>query len=229
MPEQTWDGTTRVTSPQSPQVLIRQRLADCAKRYDWPGVFAVLDTDPGLVNAVRPGGTSWFAPLHQAAHAGAAVEVVERLVGLGAWRALRNAAGERPVDLARSRDHAHLLSALEPPRRADVPAETLRRIQVYFHAVIRARVGHLVAEHALRLPELDVLLELDEPRMSFPVPAMHGRFEFRLRTRRARHAAARRRVRAAPRGDREGGAGARASRFRPDTRPGRAGRVSRRW
>ncbi|GAB3827713.1 hypothetical protein ACFPIJ_08030 [Dactylosporangium cerinum] len=180
MAEQTWDGTTRLTSPTSPQVLVRQRLADCAKRYDWPGVFAVLDAEPGLVNAVRPGGASWFAPLHQAAHAGAAVAVVERLVGLGAWRGLRTAAGERPVDLARRGNHAHLLGALEPPRRADVPAETLRRIQVYLHAVIRARAGHLVDEHALRLPELDVLLELDEPRMVFPVPGLHGRFEFRL-------------------------------------------------
>lgn len=175
MAEQTWDGTTSATSPA-----VRQRLADCAKRYDWPGVFAVLDAEPGLVNSARPGGTSWYAPLHQAAHAGAAVEVVERLVGLGAWRGLRTAAGERPVDLARRGQHTHLLGVLEPPRRVEVPAETLRRVQVYFHAVIRARVQHLVDEHALRLPELEVLLELDEPRMVFPVPGMHGRFEFRL-------------------------------------------------
>ncbi len=174
MAEQTWDGTTRVTSP------VRQRLADCAKRYDWPGVFAILDAEPALVNSVRPGGASWFAPLHQAAHAGAAVAVVERLVGFGGWRGLRTAAGERPVDLARRGKHTHLLDVLEPPRRADVPAETLRRIQVYFHAVIRARVQHLVDGHALRLPELEVLLELAEPRMVFPVPDLHGRFEFRL-------------------------------------------------
>lgn len=177
MAEQTWDGTTRATAPAAQA---RQRLADLAKRYDWPGVLAVLDAEPGLVNSARPGGTSWFAPLHQAAHAGAAVAVLERLVGLGAWRGLRTAAGERPVDLARRGKHAHLLDLLEPPRRADVPGETLRRVQVYFHATVRARVQHLVDEHALRLPELEVLLELDEPRMLFPVPDMHGRFEFRL-------------------------------------------------
>ncbi|MEV0132466.1 hypothetical protein AB0H83_28880 [Dactylosporangium sp. NPDC050688] len=173
MVEHTWDGTAQAAP-------VRHRLADCAKRYDWPGVFAVLAAEPGLVNAARPGGTSWFAPLHQAAHAGAPVAVVERLVGLGAWRGLRTAAGDRPVDLARRGNHAHLLDVLEPPRRVDVPAETLRRIQVYFHAVLRARVQHLLDGPALRLPELEVLLELDEPRMVFPVPGMHGRFEFHL-------------------------------------------------
>jgi hypothetical protein len=172
--EQTWDGTTQAESQT------RQRLADCAKRYDWSEVFAVLDAEPALVNSARPGGASWFAPLHQAAHAGAAVAVVERLVELGAWRGLRTAAGERAVDLARRGNHAHLLDVLEPPRRVDVPAETLRRIQVYFHAVIRARANHLVQEHSLRLPELEVLLELDQPQMLFQPPDMHGRFEFRL-------------------------------------------------
>lgn len=180
MAEQTWHGTMRALSLDKHAAQARQQLADCAKQYDWPGVFAVLEAAPGLVNSARPGGKSWYAPLHQAAHTGAVVDVVERLVQLGAWRGLRNAAGERPVDIARRREHAHLLGALEPPRRVEVPAESLRRIQVYFHAVIRARVQHLVDKHAVRLPELEVLLELAEPRMWFPVPDMHGRFEFWL-------------------------------------------------
>ncbi|GAA1551205.1 hypothetical protein GCM10009827_084750 [Dactylosporangium maewongense] len=177
--EQAWDGTTKAGTNKA-DMARRQRLADCAKRYDWAGVFAVLAEEPGLVNSARPGGASWFAPLHQAAHGGAPVEVVERLVALGAWRGLRTAAGDRPADLARRANHAHLAAALEPPRRFDVPAGTLRRIQVFVHAVIRARLQHLVDQHALRLPELEVLLELAEPRMSFQVPGMHGRFELRL-------------------------------------------------
>ncbi|MCT9934509.1 hypothetical protein N5079_30320 [Planotetraspora sp. A-T 1434] len=180
MAEQTWDGTTRVASLDARAAEARQRLADCAKQYDWPGVFEVLDAEPGLVNSARPDGKSWYAPLHQAAHAGAAAEVVERLVELGAWRGLRNAAGKRPVDVAQRGNHKHLLGVLEPSRRIEVPAESLRRIQVYFHAVIRAQVQHLIDQHALRLPELEVLLEFDEPQMWFPVPDMHGRYEFRL-------------------------------------------------
>jgi hypothetical protein len=69
---------------------------------------------------------------------------------------------------------------LEPPRRIEVPAETLRRIQVYCHAVIRAQAQPLVDRHALRLPELEVLLELDEPRLWFPVPGLPGRYDIRL-------------------------------------------------
>jgi hypothetical protein len=164
MTEPTWD----VTMPAAPET--RQRLADCAKRYDWPGVFAVLDAAPELINSTRPEGRSWYAPLHQAALAGAPADVVERLVERGAWRGLRTAAGERPVDIARRGKHAHLVDMLEPPRLTEVPAETLRRIQVYFHAVIQARVPD-----AGRLPELEVLLELAEPRMWF-----HDRFVFWL-------------------------------------------------
>ena len=175
-----WDGRTRAASLDGRTVKARQRLADAARRHDWPEVFAVLDAEPGLVNSARLDGASWYAPLHQAAYAGAAVAVAERLVQVGAWRGLRNAAGQRPVDLARQREHGHLLAVLEPPRRVEVPAETLRRIQVFLHAVIRVRVQYLVEEHALRLPELEVLLELDEPRMSFAVPDLHGGFEFRL-------------------------------------------------
>lgn len=61
---------------------------------------------------------------------GAPVEVVTRLIELGAWRGLRNAAGERPVDIARRRGHRRLLDILEPPLRVRMPpeTETLRRI-----------------------------------------------------------------------------------------------------
>lgn len=176
MVEQVWDGTTQAGAADA----ARQRLADCARRFDWPGVLAVLDDEPGLVNAVRPGGTSWFAPLHQAAHGGAAVDVVERLVGLGAWRGLRTAAGDRPADLARKAKHEHLAAVLEPPRLIEVPEQTLRRIEVLFHAAVRARALHVTGAATLRLPELEVLLELAEPRMVFRVPGMHGRFDFRL-------------------------------------------------
>jgi hypothetical protein len=103
-----------------------------------------------------------------------------RLIALGAWRGLRNAAGERPVDVAKRRSHIHLLRILEPPRHVDVAPEVLRRIQVYFHAVIRVRARRLVDEHALRLPELEVMLELVEPQLWLPVPDMYGGFKFRL-------------------------------------------------
>jgi hypothetical protein len=34
--------------------------------------------------------------------------------------------------------------------------------------------------HELRLPELEVMLELERPELWFPVPGMYGGFHFRL-------------------------------------------------
>jgi hypothetical protein len=51
---------------------------------------------------------------------------------------------------------------------------------MYFHVVIRVRAQELVDEHGLRLPELEVMLELDEPQVWFPVPGMYGGFYFWL-------------------------------------------------
>jgi hypothetical protein len=47
-------------------------------------------------SSTRPGGSSLYAPLHQAAHGGAPAEIVHRLIGAGAWRTLQNVRGERP-------------------------------------------------------------------------------------------------------------------------------------
>ncbi len=101
--------------------------------------------------------------------------MVEQLLAHGAWRGLRDAAGEWPVDVGSRRGHAHLLPLLEPVRQHDVPPDALARI-----AVIRGRVAGLVCEHALRLPELEPLLELPRLTLWFAVPGMYGGFNFGL-------------------------------------------------
>lgn len=127
-----------------------------------------------------PRGKSLFAPLHQAAHAGAATEVVQQLIELGAWRTLQNAYGERAVDVAEQQGHRHLLELLKPVLRHQVPHGVLRRIQSHFHEVIRERMGQQLDDHGLRLPELEPLLELKCPQMWFPVPGMYGGFKYSL-------------------------------------------------
>lgn len=102
------------------------------------------------------------------------------MIGLGAWRTLRNARGERPLDVAERRGHRHLLAILTPVYRHHVPRESIVRLQAHFHAVIRGRAERLVVEQQLRLPELEPLLELDPPEMWFPVPGMAGGFSYRL-------------------------------------------------
>lgn len=177
-----WDGITRQASLGSEEASIRGELCDAAKNYRWDLVFELLQRNPHLVNATRPSGLSWFAPLHQVAHSGATVEIVQRMTQMGAWRSLQSARGERPFDVAERQGHRHLLEVLQPVYLHQVPLGILHRIQAEFHKVIAVRVEQLVVEHALRLPELETLLELERPRLWFPVPGMYGGFSFWLQT-----------------------------------------------
>lgn len=175
-----WIGTTRPESLNDEYAVIRFALADASKNYNWPQVCELIAADRSLANTARPGGSSLFTPLHQAANGGASVEVARQLVDLGAWRTIQNSRGERPIDVAVRNRQCHLFEALEPIYKHKVPLGVLLKIQSYFHQVIRGRVESLVQEHELRLPELEPLLELDEPKMWFAVPGMYGGFSYWL-------------------------------------------------
>ena len=56
----------------------------------------------------------------------------------------------------------------------------LLELQSHFHAVIRGRIDRQLPDQGLRLPELEVLLELERPHMWFPVPGMDGGFSYWL-------------------------------------------------
>ena len=97
-----WDGVRLSSTVSGEWLEARTAVADAAKHYDWRLLLALLANHDELVNSARPDGWSLYAPLHQAAHGGAPVEVVVRLIGMGAWRTPRNARGERPVDACRN-------------------------------------------------------------------------------------------------------------------------------
>lgn len=175
-----WDGITRAETIRPDAARLRNDLADAAKRYDWDRVLEVLASDASLVNTVRPDGTSWYAPLHQAAHGDAPVSVVERLLALGAFRTLRDARGERPCDVALRRGHATLRDILAPVLRHSIPGDRLGALQASLHEVILGRAERLVRAHHLRLPQLEPLLECDPPEMGFTIPGMYGGFSYRL-------------------------------------------------
>jgi hypothetical protein len=178
MPEIVWNGIVR---PEiAGDIEARNSLADAAKRYDWRRVFALLHEHPDLINTTRPGSSSLYAPLHQAAYGGAPVEIVLKLIELGAWRTLQNARGERPVDVAQKRRFSALVEILTPVFRRHVPLGILLKIQSHFHAVIRGRAAKQVDECGLRLPELEPLLELDRGPIWFQVPGMYGGFAYDL-------------------------------------------------
>ncbi|ABB06567.1 ankyrin repeat domain-containing protein [Burkholderia lata] len=178
----TWDGITGADVLDDAQVASRHALADAARDGDWATMLGLVAKQSSLVNATRLGGTSRYTPLHQAAYGGAPEEVVVELLQLGAWRMLRDAQGARPVDLAEQRGHRHLVDLLTPQPRRFVPDGTLRDIQHHFHDMIRGRIAHLRVD-ALRLPELEPLLELDAQaeRVWFAVPGMYGGFGYALR------------------------------------------------
>jgi hypothetical protein len=175
-----WDGVTQLEMLSGNVVEQRNALADAAKSYNWPRVFEMLSAHPEFVNSTRPGGSSLYTPLHHAAHAGASVDVAQRLVELKAWRTIQNGRGERPVDVAERHGQEHLIGVLTPEHKRHVPAGVLLKMQQHFHAVIRGRIEKPLRGQELRLPELEPLLELDRPHMWFPVPGMYGGFSFRL-------------------------------------------------
>lgn len=108
-----WPGVIDPELLKASYVANINRLADAAKAGNWAEVFTVLDSEPLLnPNQWRISGKSWFTPLHQAAWLGASAEVVEQLIRRGGWRSLRNANGERPVDIAQKQGHHHLLEPL---------------------------------------------------------------------------------------------------------------------
>lgn len=178
-----WPGVITASVLHEYDVIRRNELADAAKVYDWDKTLEILRTYPSLINATRLNGKSFYSPLHQAAHGGAPVEVVQTMIEIGAWRTLRNADGERPLDISKRKMHKHLIQVLEPVYKTHIPHETLQQIQDQFHKLIRTRIIYLHAmpeESGLRLPELKPLLEMEQPHAWFSVPMMYGGFNYWL-------------------------------------------------
>ena len=148
MSDPVWDGVTRADTLSPEAATVRHRLADAAKAYDWSTVLGLLKQDNQLINVTRLGGQSRYAVLHQAAHGSAPASVIEQLLNLGAWRTLRTAQGERPLDIAVRLGHGHLRDLLTPAIWHNVSLEVLQPIRQHFHAVIRERADQYVLEHA---------------------------------------------------------------------------------
>jgi hypothetical protein len=175
-PPVEWDGATLRTTYKDTYQARRDEFANLARDGDWPALLARLAEWPSFINVWRPGGTSWYTPIHQAAWHGADASVVERLLAYGPWLTLRTATGDRALDIALRGGHTHLTGLLTPVIRNPVPTDVLHALRRHLHEVIRGRVAHLVDAERLRLPEPDVLTELETPDMWFAVPGMYGGF-----------------------------------------------------
>ncbi|MEU8205455.1 hypothetical protein [Streptosporangium sp. NPDC049046] len=176
----TWDGVTLRSSYSDWVIEGRDKLADAARDGDWSTVFDLLGEHPDWINGGRVGGGSGYAPLHQVAWHGADADIAHQLVASGAWRMLRTTQGEQAVDIAARMGHHHLLVPLTPVIRHQLPIDTMGSIQRHFHTLIHERVGDLITDHQLRLPELETLTEQRNPACWFAVPGMYGGFSYRL-------------------------------------------------
>ncbi|MFE7564577.1 ankyrin repeat domain-containing protein [Kitasatospora sp. NPDC057500] len=179
-----WDGVGERGVYDDEHQAERDRLSDAAHRGDWAAVLAAVERSAeksaDLVNTRRVAGRSGWAPLHQAAWHNAPAEVVERLLTAGAWRTLRSADDERPVDVATRLGHAALLPLLEPAPLHRVPEADLRAMQHFLHALIRVRTEDFGVTTALVLPQASVLTELPDAALWFRVPGMYGGFGIQL-------------------------------------------------
>jgi hypothetical protein len=175
-----WDGVTKPESLDKMAAELRHCLADACKKCDWNEALRILSDHPELVNSTRPGGQSRFTPLHQAAYGGAPITVVNSLLEFGAFRAIRDSSGRRPLEVAVEQSRTHLVERLQPENRWRIDASSLTSIQSRFHRVIRKRAQALVQEHSLRLPELETMLEALHRRFWFAVPGMYGGFAYWL-------------------------------------------------
>ena len=178
-PSPTWLGFTDPMLLTDEGRNIATRLADAARDGLWNTVFAILDADDSLINLSRPGGKSGFTPLHQAAYRGESVAAAE-LVRRGGWLSFRSASAERPFEIARRRGHGGLANSLVPPSEWQIPESAVRRLEIYLHALIRVRAEDLVQESGLRLPPVEPLTGMREPKMWFPIPGMAGGFSMQL-------------------------------------------------
>ncbi|RUS30268.1 hypothetical protein BC938DRAFT_479634 [Jimgerdemannia flammicorona] len=128
-PNLIWDGVTLSKTFSALESIHRHSLFNAAEQSYWTAVLR----DGSRINETLLDSSSFDTMLHQAASHGAPLRVVRKIVVMGAWRTLRNARGQKPVDVARSLGHTHLVDALEPVCRRSVPEDLLRQIEANFH------------------------------------------------------------------------------------------------
>jgi Ankyrin repeats (many copies) len=197
-----WRGVLDPNQLFDDVVLASHRLADAAKVGDWSTVFGLLD-DPAEqvdINWWRPGGTAWFAVLHQAAWHGAPTNVVDELIRRGALRSLTDSRGRTAYDIRCERDlkanHPKGIAAqqrkslvlreryLKPPPSPLAPKQ-IRALDRHLANMIDSRIRGVLYDgrdprRVLRYPPVEILHEVPGQRLWFPVPGMYGGFDITL-------------------------------------------------
>jgi hypothetical protein len=175
-----WDGIVLRSDYKPDIVEAHDKLADAAKSGDWVTVWELLRTGIAGVNSVRVGGKGMFSPLHQAAWRGEPADIVRRLLEFGAYRTLRNADGERPIDIAGRKGAYHLIDDLRPRPAHELEDWVIHGLEYRLHRHIRDRLTGMLPDVHLRMPQIGPMIEETEPTMWFPVPGLYGGFSIAL-------------------------------------------------
>jgi hypothetical protein len=175
-----WCGMVKSDSFSENAQKTRKEFEQVIKSNRWDDVFSALEQNPDLINATFLDNSLWYSPLHHLTEENAPVEIIEKTISLGAWRTLKTFNDEKAIDIALRQGRQELVSLLTPIYCHNIQLESLLKIQKHFHEVIIGRINVIPNWKALRLPELEVLLEIKDPSMWFPVPGMYGGFNYRL-------------------------------------------------
>jgi hypothetical protein len=175
-----WCGMVKSDSFSENARETRKEFEQVIKSQKWDNVFSGLEQYPDLINATFLDNLLWCSPLHHLTEENAPVEIIEKAISLGAWRTLKTYNDEKAIDIALRNGRHELVSLLTPRYAHHVPLESLLNMQKHFHEVIIGRINMFPNWKSLRLPDLEVLLEIEDPNMWFPVPGMYGGFNYRL-------------------------------------------------
>lgn len=177
--EVVWDG--RIDHFSKHEVVIRDALADAAKVADWEGVFRLLDTHTHELspNSWRPNGKTWYTPLHQAAWHNAPVSVIDELIQRGGWSSLRTAYGETAYDIAMKNGHTAIGESLAQQAPSHINNDVFSKLDEHMSRLIESRIRPALAVQ-LRPPAAEVVAEIADQPLWFPVPGMYGGFSIRF-------------------------------------------------
>ena len=182
-PEPIWHGALADPTALSENALQQAHaLADAARDGNWVTITGILDAPRAAwtVNMWRPGATTRYTPLHQAAWHGVPRSVIYNLIGRGAWRTQRTANGLTAHDIAPQRGHDTTAELLQPTPRRPFDADKAAVLDRHLAGLIESRIRPQLSVK-LTHPQSSVLTEMPEnTRLRYPIPGMYGGFSIQL-------------------------------------------------
>ena len=157
------------------QALEYDTLANFTEKGAWEEALHFIEDHHHLINTSRlrtrpkegedaenESKTFLWTPLHWAASSeDAGLDIIERLLHFGALKSLETAIGETAHDIAFGRNRPNeILEALEVPYSVKKNKEAIEKIREVAHTIIEDRVGDIITENGMQLPQIQILWEV---------------------------------------------------------------------